>query len=241
MSSSGEDDHGAGLAQATGAVSSGPEKSRRQFSSISTAAKKAIGAIVALAAIAGGAATVYQVFFAGKTSPHPVYSSLDRSPVLGMQFRQNGSEAPMTSKSYGPTDVVTVSLLSQPFELLFPALPKNQAIGINVRYNSSGFDIKEGSLVKNNPSFLPGTGMATYKYGDGTLVVVADAQNYFIGTRAEQASDGRQEVYIASTGPRGTTPLTSEHNNLYLTVFRQTANPTVFSYGTYEYFILKFH
>jgi hypothetical protein len=239
--SPGKEDHEAESADA-GTASPEAKNKSRIFSKLSTATKKLLGAVVTLAVIAGGGATVYQVFFTGGTSKAQVgYLDIDRSPVLGMQFRQNGSIVPMTYRADGSTDIVTVSLLSQPFELLLPALQSNYALGINVRYNSSGFDLQDGASVDNNPSFRPGTGMANYEYGDGSLIVTADAQNYFIGTRVEQESDGMQGIYIASTGPSGSTPLTKQRNNLYLTMFRQAVNAVIFGSGTYEYFILKFH
>ncbi|HEV2371998.1 MAG TPA: hypothetical protein VGS19_07510 [Streptosporangiaceae bacterium] len=237
-----------------------PKEKQRLSARISIISRRSLGVAVGLATIVGAIVGIYQIFAGGgsaqgkggSTSSSRPFSGVDRSPILGLQFQQDGSLAPMTVQSYQTADIVTVSLQRAPFYLIFPALGASHALGINVRDDRSGFNIVEGAPIVDNPSFRAGTGFVGYQYGGGSLIVAPDGQNYFIGTRVESGPDGTQRIYVASfISPRSTTPITEQRNSLYLTVFWQTpAQQTIaaqvsdrarFAQGSFEYFILKFH
>lgn len=111
--------------------------------------------------------------------------------------------------------------------------------------DDSVFSVENGASVSTSPYFGPGTGVADYEYGSGTLYLNDEGHNnHFVGTRiaAQSATEGK--VYVAQTWlQQKTTPLAERKGDLYLTVFIDKNKDGKFEVtgpAEYEFVVLHF-
>ena len=132
----------------------------------------------------------------------PSFSEIERSPILGISFHQNGQLDPM-SLSYpngtSQNPAVDVSVQSEPFEVWFPTLGSESAVEVCAsRSNAIYHDIPLTGRSGVFTCLTPGTGVADYTSASGYLPVSippADiAHTQIEGTRAEPASGGGPKI-----------------------------------------------
>lgn len=185
------------------------------------------------------------------TSPTPTATpaaQVARSPRLGLEFWQDVKGKDKAASPMSLTDldrpITTVTLKRQPFELRFPTLPKDTAAQVCAWTDDSVFSIDDGGKVADHPCFKPGTGIADYEHGSGTLYLNDHGHNYLIGDRVGHSSGSQDTVLFSTVFKDGTsTLLAAQQKDLYLTVFIDLDGDGTFKRaapGEYEYVILKF-
>lgn len=169
-----------------------------------------------------------------------------RSPRLGLEVWQEGASAPMSLDQLDGLDdpVTTVSMKRAPFELRFPALAKDRALQVCAYTDRSVFSIADGDKVADHSCFRPGTGVADYEYGSGTLYLNKQGHNYLVGTRVARHSDTQDKVLFSTIfRDDASTPVTEQREDLYLAVFTDLNGDGVFKRageGEYEFVVLDF-
>ncbi|HUR02565.1 MAG TPA: serine/threonine-protein kinase [Nonomuraea sp.] len=166
-----------------------------------------------------------------------------RSPRLGLEFWQDKAASPMSLTDLD-RPITTVTLKRQPFELRFPTLPKDTAAQVCAWTDDSVFSIDDGGKVADHPCFKPGTGIADYEHGSGTLYLNDHGHNYLIGDRVGHSSNSQDTVLFSTVFKDGaSTLLAAQQKDLYLTVFIDLDGDGTFKRaapGEYEYVILHF-
>lgn len=211
------------------------------------AAAVAVAAAIVAAALfwpyGGGGASGHTSSPAPKT-PAANLGGVARSPRLGLEFWQNGAQDAMTFGRHGANDAVTVAMKPGPFELRFPKQPKDVAVQVCAWVDDGIFSVQEGAPVSTSPYFRPGTGMADYEYGSGTLYLNDRGHNYLVDTRIAAQSSTQDKVYVAQTWrDQRATPLQQQRGDLYLTVFTDKNKDGKFALtgpAEYEFVILHF-
>ncbi|MEU8148305.1 protein kinase [Nonomuraea sp. NPDC048901] len=175
-------------------------------------------------------------------TPSPA-AQVARSPRLGLEFWQNNVASPMAISDLD-RPVTTVTMKRRPFELRFPALPKDTAAQVCAWTDDSVFSVDDGGKVADHPCFRPGTGIADYEHGSGTLYLNNRGHNYLIGDRVGHSSASQDSVLFSTVFKDGaSTLLAAQQKDLYLTVFIDLNGDGTFkraSPGEYEYVILHF-
>jgi len=213
-------------------------------------------AAVGAAAVGGAATPVAAVVLwphgGGGTSGHtssptvtpPPTGQLARTPRLGLEFWQNGAQDAMSFDQQGEKDVVTVAMKKAPFELRFPKQTKGVPVQVCAWTDASVFSVQNGAPVSSSQYFRPGTGIADYEYGSGTLYLNNEGHNHFAGTRIAAQSATEDKVYVAQTWrDRQATPLQQRQGDLYLTVFIDKNKDGEFQLtgpAEYEFVVLHF-
>jgi hypothetical protein len=132
----------------------------------------------------------------------------------------------------------------RPFELRFPTLPKDTAAQVCAWTDDSVFSVDDGGKVADHPCFRPGTGIADYEHGSGTLYLNNRGHNYLIGDRVGHSSASQDSVLFSTVFKDGaSTLLADQKKDLYLTVFIDLDGDGTFKRaapGEYEYVILNF-
>jgi predicted Ser/Thr protein kinase len=165
-----------------------------------------------------------------------------RTPRLGLEFWQDGAARPLSFTDAGDRAVTTVALGRRPFELHFPTLPKDTALQVCAWTDDSVFSLKGGLKVADLPCFRPGTGLADYEYGSGTLFLNDQGHNHLVGTRVVKHDDARDKVLFSTVFQDGeSTPITERRADIYLALFIDlNGDGTVGQTGEYEYAVLTF-
>ncbi|MFI6299887.1 serine/threonine-protein kinase [Nonomuraea sp. NPDC050790] len=230
------------------------------------AARVTVGAAVAAALVLGSATAVYVATRPDgtgtrvTTSGTPVTSSspspsagqdtaapvgdVTRSPRLGMEIWQDGKPAALSLDDLD-SPVTSARLKVAPFELRFPKLPEGRALQICAWTGKSVFSIKDGAKVDSHPCFRPGTGVADYEYGSGTLYLNDnDGHNHLVGNRVAAQSATQDKVFVAKVFRDGAdTPLADFTGTLYLAAFIDLNGDKAFKRageGEYDYLALTF-
>ncbi|WP_344394808.1 serine/threonine-protein kinase [Actinomadura alba] len=241
-----------------------------QATSIDTAPTRSPGTLRTLAIGLGALATVAVLAVAaltwnamrGDRSPGPSTPGGDattpttaantgqmaRSPRLGLEFWQSGVLAPMsfakTGEDAGGKDVVRVAMRPGPFEFRFPKQPKGLPVQVSAWIDDSIFTIGDGGAVSDNPHFRPGTGIADFEFGSGTLYLNDQGHNYLINERIASHSAALDKVYFGQTWrDRQAAPLQQRKDDIFLTVFIDKDKDRRFSLtrpSEYEYVVLDF-
>jgi len=145
---------------------------------------------------------------------------------------------------HGANDVVTVTMKTAPFELRFPKQAKDVAVEVCAWVDDSVFHIEDGASLSTDPRFAPGTGLADYEYGSGTLYLDNEGHNHFVDTRIASQSATQDKVYIAQTWrAQQSSPLQRQRGDLYLTVYidkNKDGKATLTGPAEYEFVILHF-
>jgi hypothetical protein len=199
---------------------------------------KLIVSIAAAIVAIGGALAIISQFTHWLTSSPPQISQVEKSPILGVSFYQNGQLDPMSLSGSDQNQVVNVSMTAgQPFELWFPALQNAEsAIEVCTAY-SSAIDNNIPQTGQNGvfTCLTPGTGAADYPYASGGLPISTPPDQLghaqITGTRAEDASGGDQKYYVSN--------LTSYHGKVYLVIYMNDNNDKSFEPNNVEYFTLN--
>jgi len=212
-----------------------------------------LGAGAALVAIAAAAAITLWPSSGHTGGPTPRTSTpaanggasgLLRTPRLGLEFWQNGAQDGMEFGTRAGKDVVTATMRAAPFELRFPKQPKDVAIQVCAWTDDSIFSVEDGAAVSTSPYFRPGTGVADYEYGSGTLFLNDEGHNHFVDTRIAAQSASEDKVYVAQTWlQQKATPLTQRKGDVYLTVFIDKNKDGTFELtgpAEYEFVVLHF-
>ncbi|WP_329238453.1 serine/threonine protein kinase [Actinoallomurus sp. NBC_01490] len=169
---------------------------------------------------------------------------LSRTPRLGLEFWQGGAPDAMSFAHRGDKDVVTVKMKKAPFELRFPKQAEDVAVEVCAWTDDSVFNLRNGASVAENPCFRPGTGLADYEYGSGTLFLNNESHNEFVGTRITHQSADQDKVYLAQTWrDRRRTPLRQRRGDVYLTIFidkNKDGTAQLTSPAEYEFVVLHF-
>jgi hypothetical protein len=167
-----------------------------------------------------------------------------RTPRLGLEFWQNNKQAPMTFAEQGTRDVVNVTLQKAPFEFRFPKQAANIAVQVCAWTDSSIFTLTDGGDANGSPSFKPGTGIADYEYGSGTLYLNNEGNNYLIDTRIAHQSADQDKVYFAQVfQDRVQKPLQQWTGDIYLAVWIDKNKNHLFNLtgpAEYEFVVLHF-
>ncbi|MFG1964640.1 serine/threonine protein kinase [Nonomuraea sp. NPDC049028] len=175
-------------------------------------------------------------------TPSPA-AQVARSPRLGLEFWQDNVASPMAISDLD-RPVTTVTMKRRPFELRFPTLPKDTAAQVCAWTDDSVFSVDDGGKVADHPCFRPGTGIADYEHGSGTLYLNNRGHNYLIGDRVGHSSASQDSVLFSTVFKDGaSTLLAAQQKDLYLTVFIDLNGDGTFkraSPGEYEYVILRF-
>jgi hypothetical protein len=180
----------------------------------------AAGAIVTI----GGAVTVisHTTHWLGGVATHPDLDEIERSPILGISFYQNGQLDPMSYSGYSvggsPNPIITVQMTHAPFEMWFPELSNNAYLQVCGWTTNYVFQNAAQAGPNGYTSCLnPGHFLAGYPYG-GTglwLSPPKNTANTVIGdTRAQPADNGDEKYYVAN--------LTNVGSNVYLAVYLNT-------------------
>lgn len=207
------------------------------------------GAAVSLILVLGVVAAF--VLTRSSVSPEPTDSDTTtaaagdviRSPRLGLEVWQDGAAVPLVLEDAADDAPLTVAALRQdPFELRFPTLAEGQALQICAWTDQSVFDIDQGSAVGEHPCFRPGTGVADYEFGSGTIYISGKTgHNYLIADRVATASDTQDKYYVSQVFEDGAdTPITQYTGALYLTCFIDKDGNELFDVGEYDYLELDF-
>jgi hypothetical protein len=232
--------------------------------------KRVLAIAGAIASIGGTVAVLSQTthLLSGLTHNSPVgtHSSppvdeIERSPILGTSFYQNGNLDPMSYSYSGQTnkDIVSVSMQSEPFELWFPALSPNSVLAVCASASSVIFNNAIQDPQNNDKSCLNVyNAAADFQYASGGLVETSSQYIAFTaigGSRAQPASGGDEKYYVSQvisfpnglftgTGLQHNPPrvvsLTNEHGKLYLVIYLNTNNFRTFQDGNVEDFTLTF-
>lgn len=173
-------------------------------------------------------------------SSSPTFSAVERSPILGISFYQNGQLDPMSISGSEQEQGVNVSMKAgEPFELWFPALQNSvSAIEVCASHTSAIYNnIPQTGQNGVQTCLSPGTGLADYAYASGGLAIVSASPDQaahvqITGSRAESASGGDQKYYVSN--------LTSEHGKVYLVIYMNDNNDHTFESNNLEYFTLNF-
>lgn len=177
---------------------------------------------------------------AGATNP----GQMARTPRLGLEFWQSGAQGAITFREEGGKDVVRIKMRAEPFEFRFPKQPKDVAVQVCAWVDDSIFAVAEYGEVRNNPFFRPGTGIADYEYGSGTLYLNDQGHNYLIGERIANHSATMDKVYFAQTwSDDKSTPLQQRKDDIFLTVFIDKNKDGEFKLtgpAEYEFIVLDF-
>ncbi|MBB6343687.1 serine/threonine protein kinase [Nonomuraea muscovyensis] len=166
-----------------------------------------------------------------------------RTPRLGLEFWQDGALAPMALDDLDDA-VTTVSLKGAPFELRFPTLAKDRALQICAWTDRSVFAIEDGGKVADHRCFRPGTGLADYEYGSGTLFLNDEGHNHLVGTRVARHSATLDKVLFATVFRDDVSkPMAEQKQDVYLAVFTDLDGDGKFrkaGKGEFEYVVLDF-
>jgi hypothetical protein len=180
---------------------------------------------------------------AASGSPSPVENQIARSPRLGIEVWQGGAASTMAFTDEDK-EISTVSMKAEPFELRLPKLPKDTAAQICAWTDDSVFRIERDTKVEDHTCYSPGTGIADYEHGSGTLYLNEEAHNYLVGDRLAEHSDTTDKV-LFSTIQKGdaTTPAGEWKGDLHLSIFIDRDGDKRFDLtgpAEYEYLVLDF-
>lgn len=168
----------------------------------------------------------------GATGPDGPASELRRTPNLALEFWQGASQGHMTRHG----EVIHVVIRPGPFELRFPRLSKDQALGI-CTWDSDEIFRATGTVP---PSFAPGTGFADTEYGSSELFLAPDGHAHFADARLERWTKRQDRLFFGATwqvdGPR--TPLRDRREPLFLLIGRYDGGRL--DVLTLERFVLEF-
>jgi hypothetical protein len=174
---------------------------------------------------------------AGHGSGPPV-ATLDRSPILGVSFHQNGQLATMSSSGSTETiagsaiDTINVSMRDEPFEFWFPALEGNSWLAVCASPNPAIFNPGNATTCLS-----PGRTALDYKYGEGGFWVTsdpADPINTGVGaSRAEPAANGDQKFYVGNL-------VRYSGSKFYIAICRNDGGLTLKIHNNLEFFVLNF-
>ncbi|GAB2869906.1 hypothetical protein GCM10027176_84490 [Actinoallomurus bryophytorum] len=210
---------------------------------LATAAIVAAAAVLAWPSLRGGPSD-HTASPTTRVSTQAAAQGLQRTPRLGLEFWQDGTQDPMSFATQGDKDVVTVSMRAAPFELRFPELPADVALEVCAWTDDGIFTVKDGAAVSDSPYFRPGTGLADYEYGSGTLYLNNEGHNHLVGTRIAAQSAGESKVSFGQTfRDQRATPLRNQRGELYLTVFADKDEDGRFRLtgpAEYEFVVLRF-
>ncbi|MFB9839090.1 hypothetical protein, partial [Actinoallomurus acaciae] len=169
---------------------------------------------------------------------------LSRTPRLGLEFWQDGTQDAMSFAHRGGKDVVTVAMRKAPFELRFPKQAEDVAVKVCAWTDDSVFNLQDGASVAANPCLRPGTGLADYEYGSGTLYLDNEGHNEFVGSRIAHRSADQDQIYVAQTWhDQQRTPLRQWQGDVYLTIFidkNKDGRARLTGPAEYEFVVLHF-
>ncbi|MFI6902266.1 serine/threonine-protein kinase [Nonomuraea sp. NPDC050394] len=229
----------------------------------SRTARVTVGAAVAAVLVLGSATAVYVATRPDATgtrvtttptlikSPSPRTSQdtgtpvgdVTRSPRLGLEVWQDDKPVALSLDDLD-SPVTVAQLRAAPFELRFPKLAEGRALQVCAWTDKSVFSIEDGAKVDSHPCFRPGTGVADYEYGSGTLYLNNnDGHNYLAGNRVAAQSATQDKVFVSKVFRDGAdTPLAGFGGTLYLAAFIDLNGDKAFKRageGEYDYLTLK--
>jgi serine/threonine protein kinase len=163
-----------------------------------------------------------------------------RSLSLGIEVWQNGKAVPLFRGDQDPP-VITATIKSAPFELRFPTLAQGKALQICAWTDDSVFDIQRGGDVSANTCFRPGTGVADYAQGSGTLYLRNnDGHNYLAGNRVAHEDASQDKFYVSQIFRNKTqTPMADFTGTLYLAAYIDANGDKKFDATEYDYLKLN--
>src|SRR5215218_6341622 len=166
-------------------------------------------------------------------------TAFDRTPIMGLQFWQDGSERRMDDDATSGDRVVVVDMAPRPFEVWFPSHSMKQPeLRVCAWTDDSVFDVESDEPLDTTPCFGPGHGLATTTYADGTLYLNREGFNYFIDTRIQPADrPDYWKVYISRTSRFQDPPsaLSELAGDLYLTTLADYDGDGVADYDEFEF------
>ncbi|MFG1945834.1 serine/threonine protein kinase [Nonomuraea sp. NPDC048826] len=208
-----------------------------------TVATVAVTLVLNLDRPSGGGATATPTPSAATGTPSPVQNQIARSPRLGIEVWQGGAASTMAFSDPGK-EISSVTMKAEPFELRFPTLAKDTAAQICAWTDDSVFRIERGGKVEDHSCYTPGTGIADYEHGSGTLYLNEQGHNYLIDTRVAKHTDAQDKVLFSTIAKDGaTTQVDQWKGDVYLSFFVDRDGDGQFDLtgpAEYEYLVLTF-
>ncbi|MGI5267665.1 serine/threonine protein kinase [Nonomuraea sp. CA-218870] len=176
-------------------------------------------------------------------TPSPVRDQVARSPRLGIEVWQGGTASTMAF-SDRDREITRVTMKAEPFELRFPTLAKDTAAQICAWTDDSVLRVEQGAKVEDHTCYAPGTGIADYEHGSGTLWMDERAHNHLVDTRVAEHSDTQDKVLFSTISQNGAaTPAGEWKGEVYLSFFVDRDGDKRFDLtgpAEYEYLVLEF-
>src|SRR5215218_10597302 len=142
---------------------------RARFRSWSRATRVLAGVVAVCTGITGVAGAVklgVEVYQSVEKRNEPV-TAFDRTPIMGLQFWQDGSQRRMDDDASSGDKVVVVDMAPRPFEVWFPSHSMKQPeLRVCAWTDDSVFDVEWDEPLDTTPCFGPGHGLATTTYAD---------------------------------------------------------------------------
>jgi serine/threonine protein kinase len=216
-----------------------PTRSRRKVGWLVGAAAAVILAVAAVIAVVLTSSSTTPTSTNGG-SPGVTAGDVLRTGRLGIEVWQDGKAVPLFVKNQGNEPVTVATLKSAPFELRFPTVAQDKALQICAWTDDSVFDISSGSSTTTNQCFAPGTGMADYEYGSGTLYLNNHGHNHLVGGRVVHQDQSQDKFYVSQIfRNKVKTPMAEFTGTLYLVAFIDSKGDNTFGPNEYDYLILN--
>ena len=150
--------------------------------------------------------------------PDAPVTEMRRTPRLALELWQGTAQAPMTSSE----DVIRVAVRPEPFELRFPRLIEDQALGICTWDSDEIFREDHLDLRGVPRSFSPGTGFADTQYGSSELFLDDEGHLHHYGDRVERYTKRQDRLFYGAIWRPGgrRTPLREQRDPLFLLIGR---------------------
>lgn len=169
-------------------------------------------------------------------SPRP-RSDLERTPMIGYEFWQNGTPALMQRGPQTPEYVTHVTLAREPFEIRLPKPPGDEAVRIATWSDDSIFGLPQGAIYDDHQLFGMGRGMANGEYFDGDLYLSNDSMTYLLGNRLTELDRKTDKIVVSRFSG---TPIEQRSAPVYLTIFIDNDHDGRFDITEYDYIVLRF-
>ncbi|WP_027346845.1 hypothetical protein [Hamadaea tsunoensis] len=171
------------------------------------------------------------------SASHKPQTDLEKTPMIGYEFWQNGARAMMRIGPESPAYVTYVNLARAPFEIHLPKPPGDEAVRIAAWSDKSIFDVPQNTAYADDRLFGMGRGMANGGFFDGNLFLSDEGMNYLVGNRLTELSSTMDKILVSAFGD---TRVQERADPVYLTIFIDDDHDGIFDITEYEYVVLTF-
>jgi hypothetical protein len=183
---------------------------------------------------------------AAPATPPPEGARTVRTPILGLQFVQDGEALPIyvTSDEMGYTDRSIVQIRRTGLEIRAPeqlwTTPDAQEPGLQVAMSADPAiftHLVVGDDVKETPYFGTGTGMADTEFGSGTLFTTdsehpdcCPGHNYVTGGRFNASGTGYRGFFVSQfLNPVNMQDVAAGASSVYLVFYMNRDDPAAWT------------